>query len=89
MSCRRVADRWAANLFVFSTDCGGKQPASFREARQVPFDVVEVHEAMDSNDPARRNERLAAEFKTLWESSLAPPDVCRPIHESKNGKKRN
>src|SRR5271157_271264 len=81
MSCRRAADRWATNLRL-SADGGCKHSASFREARQVPFDVVEVHEAMDSNDPARRKERLAAEFKTLWESSLAPPDVCRPIHES-------
>lgn len=43
----------------------------------MPFDVVEVHEAMDSNHPVQRNEKLAAEFRTLWESSPAPPDVLQ------------
>jgi hypothetical protein len=76
MSCRRAGYRRATNLRL-SAHRGGKHLASFSEARPVPFDVVKVVEAMDSNQPARRNERLAAEFKTLWESSLAPPDVCQ------------
>src|SRR6516165_4379428 len=30
---------------------------------------------MDSIHPVQRNELLAAEFRTLWESSPSPPDV--------------
>ena len=32
---------------------------------------------MDSNLPVERNEKLAAEFKTLWESCSAPPDLLQ------------
>ena len=56
---------------------GGKHPASFREARPVPFDVVEVDDAMDSNQPIQCNEELVAEFRTLWESSPAPPNILQ------------
>ena len=43
----------------------------------VSFEVVEVHEVMDSNHPDQRSDRLAAEFRTLWKSSPAPPDVLQ------------
>ena len=32
---------------------------------------------MDSIHPVQRNEKLAAEFRTLWETSSAPPDVLQ------------
>ena len=76
MSCRRAGYRRATNLRL-SAHRGGKHSASFREARPVPFDVVKVVEAMDSNHPVQRNEKLAAEFRTLWESSPTPPDILQ------------
>ena len=53
MSCRRAGYRRATNLRL-SAHRGGKHSASFREARPVPFDVVKVVEAMDSNHPVQR-----------------------------------
>jgi len=76
MSCRRAGYRRATNLRL-SAHRGGKHSASFREARLVPFDVVKVVEAMDSNHPVQRNEKLAAEFRRLWESSPTPPDILQ------------
>ena len=43
----------------------------------MPFDVVEVDDAMDSNQPIQCNEELVAEFRTLWESSPAPPNILQ------------
>ncbi len=43
--------------------------------------VVGVHQIMDSNDPVEHNEKLTAEFRTLWETSPAPPSILEFLAE--------